>query len=29
VPLGLSLGIVALMGLIMITIAIMEFNRTE
>jgi ABC-2 type transport system permease protein len=29
VPLGLSLGIVALMGLIMVTVAIMEFNKTE
>jgi ABC-2 type transport system permease protein len=29
VPLGLSLGIVALMGLIMVIIAIMEFNKTE
>jgi ABC-2 type transport system permease protein len=29
VPLGLSLGIVALMGLIMVVIAIMEFNKTE
>jgi ABC-2 type transport system permease protein len=29
VPLGLSLGIVALMGLIMVSIAIAEFNKTE
>jgi ABC-2 type transport system permease protein len=29
VPLGLSLGIVALMGLIMVTVAIAEFNKTE
>jgi ABC-2 type transport system permease protein len=29
VPLGLSLGIVALMGFVMVTIAIMEFNKTE
>src|ERR1700728_2796148 len=29
VPLGLSLGIVALMGLIMVTVAIMEFSKTE
>ena len=29
VPLGLSLGIVALMGLIMVTVAIMEFNKAE
>ena len=29
VPLGLSLGIVALMGLIMVTVAIMEFNKSE
>jgi ABC-2 type transport system permease protein len=29
VPLGLSLGIVALMGLVMVTIAIAEFNKTE
>ena len=29
VPLGLSLGIVALMGLIMVSVAIMEFNKTE
>ncbi len=29
VPLGLSLGIVALMGLIMVAVAIMEFNKTE
>ncbi|HXP57098.1 MAG TPA: ABC transporter permease [Streptosporangiaceae bacterium] len=29
VPLGLSLGIVAIMGLVMISIAIAEFNKTE
>jgi ABC-2 type transport system permease protein len=29
VPLGLSLGIVAIMGLIMVSIAIAEFNKTE
>src|SRR3984885_15115317 len=29
VPLGLSLGIVALMGLVMVTVAIAEFNKTE
>jgi len=29
VPLGLSLGIVALMGLVMVAIAIAEFNKTE
>jgi ABC-2 type transport system permease protein len=29
VPLGLSLGIVALMGLIMVSVAILEFNKTE
>jgi ABC-2 type transport system permease protein len=29
VPLGLSLGIVAIMGLLMVTIAIAEFNKVE
>jgi ABC-2 type transport system permease protein len=29
VPLGLSLGIVALMGLVMVTVAIAEFNKAE
>jgi ABC-2 type transport system permease protein len=29
VPLGLSLGIVAIMGLVMVSIAIAEFNKTE
>jgi ABC-2 type transport system permease protein len=29
VPLGLSLGIVAVMGLVMVTVAIMEFSKTE
>ena len=29
VPLGLSLGIVALMGLIMVVVAVMEFSKTE
>jgi hypothetical protein len=29
VPLGLSLGIVALMGVVMAGIAIVEFNKTE
>jgi ABC-2 type transport system permease protein len=29
VPIGLSLGIVALMGLVMVTVAIAEFNKTE
>jgi ABC-2 type transport system permease protein len=29
VPLGLSLGIVAVMGLVMVTVAIAEFNKTE
>jgi ABC-2 type transport system permease protein len=29
VPVGLSLGIVALMGAVMVIIAIAEFNKTE
>jgi ABC-2 type transport system permease protein len=29
VPLGLSLGLVALMGLAMMTVAIVEFSRTD